>query len=1104
MHSRNLRFTFGAIAALAIAALPVLGQVTSGNITGSVYDPAGATVANASVVVQNEATGVETATHSTSTGEYRFENLPVGKYTVSVDFSGFTKSQVRGLEVQLNATVTANVTLKLGQTTTSVEVSEAAAAIDTTTAQVQTTFESKQMTDLPTASGGQAGSGVINLSLLNAGVASSGGVGQGTGPSVGGQRPTNNNFTIEGIDNNNKTVTGPLVTVPNDAVAEFSVVQNQFSPDFGHSSGGQFNQVVKSGTNSYHGELYEYFENRNLDAADNLSAVQGNPLHPRYDNNRFGGNFGGPIKRNKLFFFADYEYNPIGQTASTSYYAPTSAGYSTLAAIPGINQTNLTQFQKYLGAAPVANEGTVAVGPGNELKGTGVFAANSTTAPTAIPVGMISSSVPNYTNNELGVGAIDYDISDTDRMRGRFILNRTGTIDTNGFPAQFFTTIPVNEYLATASEYHTFTPTLVNEFRIGYNRLFQNYPVTNQTFPGLDQFPNIDIYELFASIGPDPNAPQFTIQNTYQLADNVSWTKGNHSFKFGFDGWRSISPQGFLQRSRGDYEWTYLSDYLFDNNPDGIAERSLGSAFYSGDQYLLGFYGNDTWKITPHLTVNLGLRYEYETVPKGEQVQSLNSLASVPGLISFNTPTAQTTDFMPRVGIAYSPGTNGNTSIRAGFGTNYDVLYDNLGILSKPPELSTTIDAVNQNGFLAGGGILPTTQTGALTQAVAISETAGYIPNQKRPESYQWNIGIQHVFLKDYTFESRYLGSRGLDLPIQVQLNRQALVTAQNSLPTYTSMPSQATLNGLTTSLSNLETSFNNYGFIPAAYFNAGFVNPITAFMPYGSSTYNGWANQLTRRFTNGMQFVGAYTWSHNIDNSTATVNTTVLTPRLPEDSQDVAIDRASSALDHRQRLTFEMLYDIPFFKNRGWFMKNVVGNWEVAPIYTYQTGTLATAQSAVDSNLNGDSAPDRVLINPSGNPALGSGVTPLTNTAGDTVAYLATNPNAMYITAGNGVLPTAGRNTLQLNPINDIDLTALKRFAITERYKVEFSLRAFNILNHSQYTSGYINDVAIFGYGGNTLARSTLEPDSTNFQQWSQAFSSNPRSLQLALKLIF
>ncbi len=469
--------------------------------------------------------------------------------------------------------------------------------------------------------------------MLNAGVASSGAIGVGYGPSVGGQRPRNNNFTIEGIDNNDKSTTGPLVTVPNDAVAEFTVLQNQFSPEFGHSSGGQFNQVVKSGTNEFHGSLYEYFENRNMNAADNLDSVQGNPLHPRYDYNRFGGTFGGPIKRNKLFFFANYEYNPVGSTASTYYFAPTQTGYNTLASIPGVSPTNLSIFQKYLGVAPT-------VSPANQLpNGTPV-----TVGSRAIDVGQISSSLPKYTNYESGVGALDYNISDRDALRGRFILNRNGEIDTFGFPSTFFAIEPVNTYIVTASEYHTFTPNLTNEFRLGYTRFYQDVPTggPQEKFPGLDQFPNLVIYELQAGIGPDSSAPQFTIQNTYQLTDNMNWTRGNHTFKFGFDGWKSISPSSFTQRARGDYEWNNFSDYLLDITPDYLAERTLGNVNYYGDQFLLGFYGNDSWKMRPNLTLNLGLRYEYQTLPYSERLQSVNNAASVPGVLSSMNPLRRT------------------------------------------------------------------------------------------------------------------------------------------------------------------------------------------------------------------------------------------------------------------------------------------------------------------------------------------------------------------------------------------------------------------------------------------------------------------------------
>jgi hypothetical protein len=273
--------------------------------------------------------------------------------------------------------------------------------------------------------------------------------------------------------------------------------------------------------------------------------------------------------------------------------------------------------------------------------------------------------------------------------------------------------------------------------------------------------------------------------------------------------------------------------------------------------------------------------------------------------------------------------------------------------------------------------------------------------------------------------------------------------------------------------------------------------------MPWGNSIYHGWANSLSRRFSNGLQFIAAYTWSHAIDDSTADVFSTYLTPRRPEDSTNLALDRSSSGLDHRQRFTYEVLYDLPFFKRSNWVMKNIVGNWEFAPIYTYQTGTLVDVQSGVDSNLNADSAGDRTFINPAGQANVGSGVTPLMNSAGDTVAYLANNPNARYIEAGEGTLPNGGRNTGQLPPIDDIDMTIAKSFNFTEGKKLQFSARFINLLNHPQYVGGFLSDVAPNGQASDAV-HSFLEPQSAIFMQPSQAFSSNPRQLQLALKFIF
>src|SRR5258706_2066077 len=277
----------------------MFSQATDGNLVGTITDASGPTVPDAQVKITNRATNIQTSTMSNATGEYRFNNIPVGTYDLSVTATGFGTMTQKGVAIELNKTATVNVSIQVGAIAQTVDVSEAAVAIDTTTAQVQSGFTAQQAQQLPATS---LVSGVLNLSLLSAGVASSGGLGYGTGPSVGGQRPTNNSFNIDGVDNNRKDVTGPVVFVSNEAVSEVSLLQNQFSPQFWHSSVGQFNTGIKNGTNAVHGSIYEYFQNRNLNAIDQLFQNQGLKENPRFDNNRLGATVGGPIIKNKWFF----------------------------------------------------------------------------------------------------------------------------------------------------------------------------------------------------------------------------------------------------------------------------------------------------------------------------------------------------------------------------------------------------------------------------------------------------------------------------------------------------------------------------------------------------------------------------------------------------------------------------------------------------------------------------------------------------------------------------------------------------------------------------------------------------------------------------------
>jgi hypothetical protein len=249
---------------------------------------------------------------------------------------------------------------------------------------------------------------------------------------------------------------------------------------------------------------------------------------------------------------------------------------------------------------------------------------------------------------------------------------------------------------------------------------------------------------------------------------------------------------------------------------------------------------------------------------------------------------------------------------------------------------------------------------------------------------------------------------------------------------------------------------------------------------------------------------MAAYTFSRNQDDSTAEVFSTYTTPRRPQNIRNLAADWGNSALDHRNRFTYQVLYDMPFYKtSKSWLLKNVVGNWEIAPIYTYQTGTWFTVQSGLDSNLNGDSGGDRAAVNAGGNPLIGSGTTALKNTAGATVGFLINNPAAGYVTAPKGTLSTSLRNTERMNPTNNIDATFAKSVSFSEKYKVQFSGRFFNILNHSQYIGGYLSDVAPIGFTSATVHNFTI-PSSSIFHQASQAFSSNPRNITVSAKFIF
>jgi hypothetical protein len=1105
MLSKTKSTVLIALVVLAVAGLApsVFAQATDGNIVGTVTDATNAVVPNATVTVTSKATNSKSTATSNSVGEYRFSNLPVGTYDLDITASGMTPQKLANVLVELNRTSTMNITLQVASVNADVVVREAPPLLDTSTSQLENTFKGEMALNQPAAGNYTNDTGVLNLSLLAPGVTLAGGVGYGEGPSVGGQRPTNNSFNIDGVDNNRHDVTGPTVSVPNDAVAQFSLLENQFSPEFGGASGGIFNVVVNSGTNNMHGSVYEYFNNRNLNALDSKQALQGFTSTPRFDSNRFGGTIGGPVIKNKLFYFGDYEYFPLGQASvpGAPIVAPTAAGYSTLGGLAGVSKANLGVLQQFLSPAPTANAGTITVAGVN------------------IPVGQVNVSGPSFVNKQNAVVAIDWDARPADKVRGRYIYNRYAGIDTNAQLPVFYTPIPDNRHLFSLSEFHTFNATALNEFRVSYSRKNNNYPVGDFKFPGLDQFPDLLLDDLSLQIGPDSSTPQGYIQGQLEATENFTKTFNRHTLKAGYQFMDVIASNSFVQRSRGDYEYSSTDLFLRDLSPDVLGERSVGVQGGIPAGYLFhSFYVNDDFRLKPNLTLNLGLRYEYMTVPVLTRYQKFSSAADVPGLITFREPTPQKSNFAPKLGFAWSPGASSNYAVRGGFSLNYDLTYNNLNINAKPAYFQQTEDVTlttQTPQFLAKGG-LPPSNAIVLTSdpATARAAVAAFLPNEQiRPYSINYTLSVQRTFGGNYTFEARYLGTKGVHLFVQDQINRVAGATASRSLPTYFSTPSAATLAGLPLTLADIKAAQNaaTGGKGSNSYAQFGFPSTITAYIPEGNSKYNGLALQLVKRYSDNFAYNAAFTWSHALDDSTATVFSTYLTPRRGQDFRNLRNDWSTSALDHRMRFTFAPVYNFTPFANGSWLMKNVVGNWNITGTYTFQSPEYATVQSGVDSNLNNDSAGDRAIVNTAGQANLSSGVIALnragvqvgTGATGDgtTVAYVATNPSARFVQAGLGAYSNAGRNTFPMPRTNDVDLALMKRFGFGENRRFEIAGQAFNIFNHPQWTGDLLNDVFPNSYNN---TRSFLLTGNPEFGRFDHFYTSNPRTLTISARLVF
>ena len=1101
---------------LAFMTVTAVGQVTGGAVTGVVVDATGAVVPNASVTLRSRDTGQTLSSQSTASGSYTFPNVPVGAYTITIESTGFQPAS-QELTVVLNQTTTVNATLQVagvaGETVTVTASSEA--LVQTDSSQLGKTYEAELVRNLPIF-GNQNTLAALspNVVLQPAGSAGSGG-------SVGGVRPRYNSFMIDGVDNNQFSVTGPQTTVIQDAVQEFTLLTNNFNAEFGSASGGQFNTITKSGTNEYHGNVFAYVQNQRLNAASTAQEQQlkSGALQrlPRFRNTRYGFTLGGPIVKNELFFFGAYQHETNNrQVAGSSFLAPTEAGLNQIAGLPGASPFVVNLLRNNLVLAPAATTTQNVLG-------------------AAIPFGTVSVSTPGGFNDFQTQFNVDHNRGTKDQFRYRFSSDKFDAEQATGLGnPKFNNNLVFRSYLFSTTWVRTFSPSVINDLRLSYRRHKQDFTLREEAF---NTFPNLTVRSINLGLGPNTNLPQGQFSNNYQVYDTINYIRGSHSFKFGGEYRNLIATSQFLPRGRGDYIYVNFEDLIRDVVPTFDPVRGVGSGGFTFNQEKFYLFGQDDWKVTSNLTLNLGLRYEYVTLPRDAALQALNAISNKPGFITFGVPATDKNNIAPRVGFAYSPefeggigrflfGNRGQGSIRANFSVSYGEVFGNLPLLTLPPQFQQELRPPNvpgfdlSPGFLQRGG-LPSRPNPPTTVASARAVSSSYTNDFIQPETYSWALSFQRELTPTMALELRYLGTRSRHLPVQIWLNPGIPVVTENRfVPTFFSQPTAAQLAGLPT--------------VSTFTAQRRFVDPdfsiLTAFEPVGNSQYDGGAVNVTRRFSQGLAFTASYTFSKTISNSDNELFTSVANPRRPQNNLNLRDQRSLSDFDIPHRFVLGFTYEVPTFNNLdSGFAKAVLGNWTVSGIFQAQSGQPITPQSGVDSNLNFDAAGDRTIFNPNGAPGTGSPVCGV-NSAGQmltsagvvttdinacrvsstgpgaAVAFFAVNPNAQFIQAGPGARANAGRNTLRSNMIARTDAAVMKRFPFgQERYNLEIGAEVNNLFNQRIYAIGN------FGNALGTATAPGLSPtdfafptvSSPLFNQYS--IGNFPgRSIQLRAKLNF
>jgi Carboxypeptidase regulatory-like domain/TonB dependent receptor len=1126
-------------------------QRLDGTLRVSVSDSTGAGIPDAKVTVRNEATGVSAIATASSAGTYVFPDLLVGSYTVTVEKSGFKKGVNRGVQVESNQTAEVALTLEVGDATAVVEVSAGAELVKTESSELGATFSNQVVNDLPVST---LGGDVKEFAVFAPGTTTQEGGVLGSGGSIGGTRPRFNGFSIDGVDDNRVDVNGPTQPVIQESVAEFTLLTNQFSAEYGHSAGGQFNIVTKSGTNNWHGSGWGYNRNRDLNAASNqeiaaAAALKTPPadVKNRFDYNRLGGSAGGPILKDKFFMYGAYEFQNEGLgSQGATVLTPTANGMSQLMALNPDSAVVavLKQF-------PIAATKT----------GTTNVTFNNTT--TAIDIGQFAGVAPSYfrehdftVNGDVNLGK--------HQLRGRVLYDRQRSPQVNPVQpqSQFTGAVQSDARKYIFTDAWSLSSRVVNDFRASFSRLNGPNIITPDQF---SNFPNVEIDAFGSNTGPYSLAPQGYKQNIYQAVDNVSYIRGKHTFKAGIEGRNYITESNSLPRARGEWDYASLNSFINDLVPDGGngALRGAGTGTSALNNPAVYWFVQDDWKVTSRLTANLGLRYEWSGVPRDEGLQALNAIANDPavGLI-FRKPKSDTNNYGPHVGFAWDPTGHGKWSIRGGGQIAYDVIPLNFAVNSLPPELQTEQNptltcalpgapawctsspgGTEGPGFLAGGGLLQV-NVPPTTAVAARAATQALIVDMVDPKVITWSLGVQHEVFRDTSIELRYVGTRSLELPVQKRLNSASALDPNvpgggiASLPTYlTAADVPAAVAAPASTLADFDNFLANKLFRPLRAAPNGFLGNLTTDPPLGAGIYHAGSVDFMHRFAKGLYFRANYTYSKNIDNSTNELFSSYVNPRRAQDGFNFAGERGRSALDLPHKFAVTWVYDFPNIRTGNHFLGGLAHGWEWSGTYLAQAGQPVTPLSDADANANGDAAGDRTIFNPNGVGLTGTvvnavcnagaggattivGLDPSTgawdcgsqndaNIVGYVVAPASVgqnagniDPKARFVQAQLGARANVGRNTVSSPGLNIWNMSLFKTVKFTERASMQFRFQTFDTFNHQNYSIGLPTNNGAIDQNTNTnpLNTSYIFVDSPQFLN-KFIFNGGSRTLELGLR---